>query len=109
MAALEADAGFAVFEAFIAEDERTGVVARADLIRICTELREDLEASGQTARGAHYVSCVARGQHLFGANGAELALIRHNLGELPLAGFFAHGEIADGRLHGYTGVLTLFV
>ena len=88
---------------------RDAAAARADLIRICTELREDLEASGQTARGAHYVSCVARGQHLFGANGAELALIRHNLGEIPLAGFFAHGEIADGRLHGYTGVLTLFV
>lgn len=88
---------------------RDAAAARADLIRICTELREDLEASGQVARGAHYVSCVARGQRLFGASGAELALIRHNLGEVPLAGFFAHGEIADGRLHGYTGVLTVFV
>ena len=88
---------------------RDAAAARADLIRICTELREDLEASGQVARGAHYVSCVARGHRLFGESGAELALIRHNLGELPLAGFFAHGEIADGRLHGYTGVLTLFV
>ncbi len=88
---------------------RDAAAARADLIRICTELREDLEASDLTARGAHYVSCVARGEHLFGESGAELALIRHNLGDLPLAGFFANGEIADGRLHGYTGVLTLFV
>jgi small ligand-binding sensory domain FIST len=88
---------------------RDAAAARADLIRICTELREDLEASALTARGAHYVSCVARGEHLFGESGAELALIRHNLGDVPLAGFFANGEIADGRLHGYTGVLTLFV
>jgi small ligand-binding sensory domain FIST len=88
---------------------RDAAAARADLIRICTELREDLEASGLTARGAHYVSCTARGEHLFGDSGAELALIRHNLGDIPLAGFFANGEIANGRLHGYTGVLTLFV
>lgn len=88
---------------------RDPAAARADLIRICTELREDLEASGLAARAAHYVSCVARGRRLFGASGAELALIRHNLGELPLAGFFAHGEIAGGHVHGYTGVLTLIV
>ena len=56
-------------------------------------------------RAGHDVVYVARGEHLFGESGAELALIRHNLGDVPLAGFFANGEIADGRLHGYTGVL----
>jgi small ligand-binding sensory domain FIST len=88
---------------------RDPLAARTDLIRVCTELREEVEASGLTVRGAHYVSCVARGRRLFGSSGAELALVRHNLGEVPLAGFFAHGEIADGRLHGYSAVLTLFV
>ena len=59
--------------------------------------------------GAHYVSCVARGEHLFGAPGAELGIVSHNLGDVPLVGFFANGEIARDRIYGYTGVLTLFV
>lgn len=83
--------------------------ARADLIRICTELREELESESLSVRGAHYVSCVARGERLFGAPGAELGIVAHNLGDIPLAGFFANGEIARDRVYGYTGVLTLFV
>ena len=59
--------------------------------------------------GAHYVSCVGRGAPLFGGPGAELQIIAHNLGDIPLVGFFANGEIAGDRLYGYTGVLTLFV
>ncbi|MDT3678437.1 MAG: FIST C-terminal domain-containing protein [Burkholderiaceae bacterium] len=83
--------------------------ARADLVRVCTELREELESGELNALGAHYVSCVARGEHLFGATGVELGIIAHNLGEIPLVGFFANGEIAYDRIYGYTGVLTLFV
>jgi small ligand-binding sensory domain FIST len=83
------------------------VAARTDLIRACTELREELEASGRSARLIHYVSCVARGRALFGSAGVETALIGHNFGDLPLIGFFAHGEIGQGRLHGHSAVLTL--
>lgn len=83
--------------------------ARADLIRICTELREEVESASLQMLGAHYVSCVARGEHLFGAPGAETGIIAHNLGNVPLVGFFANGEIARDRIYGYTGVLTLFV
>ncbi|MCL4184304.1 MAG: FIST C-terminal domain-containing protein [Burkholderiaceae bacterium] len=83
--------------------------ARADLIRICTELREELESESLRVLGAHYVSCVARGAHLFGASGAEQGIIAHNLGAIPLVGFLANGEIARDRVYGYTGVLTLFV
>lgn len=88
---------------------RDAQAARTDLIRVCTELREEIEASGLKPLAAHYVSCVARGRRMFGASGAELGLVRHNLGELPLAGFFAQGEIGAARLHSYTAVLTLFV
>lgn len=88
---------------------RDAQAARTDLIRVCTELRDEVEASGVKPLAAHYVSCVARGRRLFGASGAELGLVRHNLGEVPLIGFFGQGEIAAGRLHGYTAVLTLFV
>lgn len=91
---------------FCTRDQRA---ARADLIRICTELREELESASLRVLGAHYVSCVARGAHLFGAAGAEQAIIAHNLGNVPLVGFFANGEIARDRVYGYTGVLTLFV
>ena len=83
--------------------------ARADLIRICTELREEIEADALTVKGALYYACVARGQALFGTQGAELEIIRHNLGDIPLIGMYANGEIARDRIYGYTGVLTLFV
>jgi len=39
---------------------------------------------------------------------AELQLLRHALGEVPLVGFFAAGEIGHRHLYGYTGVLTVF-
>ena len=39
----------------------------------------------------------------------ELKAIRDRLGDFPLVGFFANGEISHNRLYGYTGVLTLFL
>jgi small ligand-binding sensory domain FIST len=87
---------------------RDAAAARADLVRICTELRDGLETDRLEVRGAVYVSCVARGRSLFGAPSAEVALIQSQLGDFPMVGFFANGEIADHRLYGYTGVLTLF-
>jgi len=103
--------------------------ARRDLVRICSEIREELEPDalplaeamalhpGPAERAPHpargiagaiYVSCTGRGGPHFGAPSAELALIRHALGDVPLAGFFAAGEIAHRHLHGCTGVLTVF-
>jgi len=81
---------------------RDPAAARADLERILKELKPN------PARGALYYSCVARGEHLFGARGAELGLVRRALGDIPLVGFFCNGEISHDRLYGYTGVLTLF-
>jgi len=110
--------------------EREPQAARADLLRIGAEIREALEpeeqsfetasalaASGLAAAphlarriaGAVYVSCNSRGGAWFGAPGAELQLLRQALGDVPLVGFFAAGEIAGSRLYGYTGVLTVFV
>jgi small ligand-binding sensory domain FIST len=104
--------------------------ARRDLVRICSEIREELEPeelSLETAlalhggdpahrmphparriAGAIYVSCTGRGGPHFGAPSAELAIVRHALGDVPLVGFFAAGEIARRHLYGYTGVLTVF-
>ena len=55
--------------------------------------------------GGIYVSCIARGEALFGEPGVESGLIRETLGDFPLIGFFANGEISRDRLYGHTGVL----
>ena len=109
--------------------QRNTQAARADLMRICAEIREELEpqdmplqtatalaeseleAAPHPARriaGAVYVSCVGRGGPHFGGTSAELQLVRKALGDVPLVGFFAGGEIAHDHLYGYTGVLTVF-
>jgi small ligand-binding sensory domain FIST len=103
--------------------------ARADLVRICAEIREELEpeelplavasalavsdalAAPSPARqiaGAVYVSCAGRGGPHFGGPSAEMQIVRRALGDVPLVGFFAGGEIARSHLYGYTGVLTVF-
>lgn len=109
--------------------ERNMEAARADLVRVCAEIREELEpeevtlevASALSASeaesaphaarriaGAVYVSCSGRGGPHFGAPSAELQIVRRALGDVPLVGFFAGGEIARHHLYGYTGVLTVF-
>lgn len=85
--------------------QRDGAAARKDLQRMLGELRE---ATAGKAKGALYFTCVARGEHMFGRRSAELELIRAELGDLPVVGFFANGEISHDRLYGYTGVLTVF-
>jgi len=108
--------------------QRNAAAARADLTRICAEVREALEPEEMTAElagalsadttmsphparrmaGAIYVSCAGRGGPHFGWPSAELHIVRRALGDVPLVGFFAGGEIAHQALHGYTGVLTVF-
>jgi small ligand-binding sensory domain FIST len=109
--------------------QRNMPAARADLMRIGAEIREELEpqelslataqaldatqadAAPHPARrmaGAVYVSCSGRGGPHFGGPSAELQIVRRALGDVPLVGFFAGGEIARNHLYGYTGVLTVF-
>lgn len=80
--------------------------ARADLTQMVERV---VRRAGGTARGAHYVSCIARGPHMFGSQGAEIASVRAALGDIPVIGYFANGEISHDRLYSYTGVLTLFL
>ena len=61
------------------------------------------------AKGAIYISCLGRGINLFGEQSEEVKMIKDELGDIPIAGFYANGEIAGVQLYGYTGVLTLFV
>jgi small ligand-binding sensory domain FIST len=93
--------------------QRSMQAAKADLIRVCSEIREALESvsESQTPRriaGAVYISCSGRGGPHFGGPSAEMHIVRKALGDVPLVGFFAAGEIAHAHLYGYTGVLTVF-
>ncbi|MBX6321543.1 MAG: FIST C-terminal domain-containing protein [Rhodospirillaceae bacterium] len=80
--------------------------AESDLRRMlaCLAARTD-----RPVKGALYHCCVARGPNLFGAAAEETRLITAVLGDIPLVGFLANGEICNNRLYGYTGVLTLFL
>lgn len=60
-------------------------------------------------KGGVYVSCVARAFSHFGEETDEMQILREELGEFPLTGFYAGGEISNARLYGYTGILTLFL
>lgn len=103
--------------------------ARRDLVRVCSEIRDEIGAqalplAGETRttaaaraaghgaaalmRGAIYVSCNGRGGPHFGGPSAEMQIVRRALGDVPLVGFFAAGEIAHQHLYAYTGVLTVF-
>jgi len=85
---------------------RDGDSAREDMLRMLSDLRK---RAGGRIRGGVYYTCLGRGRYQFGENSEELRLIRDELGDFPLVGFFANGEISHNRLYGYTGVLTLFV
>jgi small ligand-binding sensory domain FIST len=110
----------------IAFCQRNVEAARRDLMRIAAEIRDELDVEGDDAggnapdasdlhrrparqiEGALYVSCNGRGGAHFGGPSAELQIVRHALGDVPLVGFFAAGEIAGRHLFGYTGVLTVW-
>jgi len=84
---------------------RDADTAREDLDRVLNELKAELRGA---PRGGLYFSCLGRGAQLFGPDSAELRQVSDVLGDFPLVGFFANGEISHDRLYGYTGVLTLF-
>ncbi len=113
--------------------QRDVQAARRDLVRICAEIRDEVETEaeaeeqaslmtaaaapsgtgvhpepGRSILGAIYVSCAGRGGPHFGGPSAELKIVQHALGDVPLVGFFAGGEIARHHVYGYTGVLTVF-
>lgn len=85
---------------------RDGRTAVQDLERMLSHVKQRLTGP---PRGGLYFSCMGRGQHMFGEVSKEMELIQEHLGNIPLVGFYANGEIAGQRLYGYTGVLTLFL
>lgn len=86
---------------------RDGNTAREDMLNMLKRIKTRI--GDQQIRGGIYISCLGRGRYQFGENSEELKMIQQILGDFPLVGFFANGEIYNGRLYGYTGVLTLFL
>lgn len=111
-------------------DQTTGAVAVGEVVQegqtVQFQLRDAVSASQEFnallaadhARhrkpplGALMFSCCGRGQGLFGKPNHDAGTASARLGAIPLAGFFAQGEIGPigGRnfLHGYTASLALF-
>jgi small ligand-binding sensory domain FIST len=62
--------------------------------------------------GGLLFTCNGRGMHLFGEPHHDAGLVREYLGDIPLAGFFAQGELGPvgGKnfVHGFTASLALF-
>ncbi|MEJ2344082.1 MAG: FIST C-terminal domain-containing protein [Gammaproteobacteria bacterium] len=85
---------------------RDAASAWEDLQRTLESLKARVDGR---PRGALYYSCIGRGRHLFGDASQELQAVQAELGDVPLVGFFANGEIANDQLYGYTGVLTVFL
>ena len=87
---------------FVSRDANT---AQKDLAEMVAGLKK---RSGNNLKGGIYISCIARGPHMFGEANAEMKIIESILGNIPIIGLYANGEISNNRLYSYTGVLTLF-
>ena len=86
--------------------KRDGGTAHKDMERMLRELKKRCPSG---IRGGVYVSCLGRGRHQFGDHSEETRFIHAVLGDFPLVGFFANGEIHKSALYSFTGVLILFV
>ncbi|MDP6601732.1 MAG: FIST N-terminal domain-containing protein [Phycisphaerales bacterium] len=109
-------------------DRKRGGIAAAELLRPGRTVQLHVRDAQTAAEDLHLlldaqqmseppfagmlVTCNGRGRGLFGEDDHDLTVIRDRLGEVPISGFFAAGEIGPigGRsfLHGHTACLTLF-
>ena len=89
---------------------RDAQVAGADLYGLLSQ--ERLAFSPRSLKGALLFSCNGRGQQFFQTPHHDITAIHQHLQHVPVAGFFAGGEIGPvgGKnfLHGYTASLALF-
>jgi small ligand-binding sensory domain FIST len=114
----------------IGADQQAGAIAIGDIVQegqtVQFQLRDSISASEDlqvllakdrtTHRsppmGALLFSCCGRGRGLFGRPHHDSSAVRERFGNIPVAGFFAQGEIGPvgGRnfLHGYTASVALF-
>ena len=116
-----------VIRNLVGVDRDTGAIAISDMaevgqtvqfqVRDAESAREDLRAMLEPERvapvaGALLFSCNGRGQGMFGQPDHDVNAVRRAFGDIPVAGFFAAGELGpvQGRnfVHGFTASLLLF-
>ena len=116
-----------VIRNLVGVDRDTGAIAISDMaevgqtvqfqVRDAESAREDLRAMLEPERaapvaGALLFSCNGRGQGLFGQPDHDIAAVKRAFGDVPVAGFFAAGELGPiaGRnfVHGFTASILLF-
>jgi small ligand-binding sensory domain FIST len=104
-------------------DRRTGALAVGDVVPVGTTVQfhlrdartadEDLHVllKGHAAEGALVFTCNGRGSRLFEEPHHDARVMTDVLGPLPLAGFFAAGEIGPvgghNFIHGFTASMAL--
>ncbi len=111
-------------------DRETGALAITDLVRVGQTiqfhvrdaetadedlhalLQLDVSAHEQRPGGALLFTCNGRGQRLFSQPHHDARAVRAEVGEVPLAGFFAQGELGpvggQNFIHGFTASVVLF-
>lgn len=124
------DRGDFLIRNLLGADRTTGAVAIGDVVqegqtvqfhlRDAESATEDLNSLLATDRAGHrhpplgalLFSCCGRGRGLFGRPNHDATVTMERLGPIPIAGFFAQGEIGPignrNFLHGYTASLALF-
>jgi len=104
-------------------DRRTGAIAVGDVVEVGTTVQfhlrdadtayEDLHEMlhGRSADAALLFTCNGRGTRLFDGPDHDVGVLTDSLGPLPLAGFFAAGEVGPvgehNFLHGFTASVAL--
>jgi small ligand-binding sensory domain FIST len=75
-------------------------------------LQLDLSAHEHSPKGALLFSCNGRGTRLFPEPNHDVGVLRQEAGPIPVAGFFAQGELGpvggQNFIHGFTASVALF-
>jgi small ligand-binding sensory domain FIST len=75
-------------------------------------LQLDVSAHDKPPAAALLFSCNGRGARLFDQPNHDAAAIRADVGDIPVAGFFAQGELGpvggQNFIHGFTASVALF-
>jgi small ligand-binding sensory domain FIST len=83
--------------------------ASRELHRLLECAREEIDPP---VEGALLFTCNGRGTRMFPSQNHDAGAVRRRFGEIPVAGFFAAGEIGpvgkESFLHGFTAVTALF-
>jgi small ligand-binding sensory domain FIST len=128
---LEPERGDFLIRSVIGADPSSGALVVGDAVKVGETVQfhvrdaasadEDLDAAltaarrelgNRTVSGALLFTCNGRGSRMFSTPSHDASLVANKLERLPLAGFFAAGELGPigGRnfLHGFTASMVLF-